>query len=216
MLQSFGRRRLTSYQRLFNDGTPLKNFLTSRLVSFRGVLPWDRLIQEPLKEEGSVGDMEDPAINLRMLAVLPGRSLELSHACMFVLRKLLRKGMQREALEFLKTEPIANNRDSVQSVINIVLSCCFVTEATARDKTNRGKEPELSPLVLAHQISDVELACRLVLPYLEVWPAVTCVKLLKWIHYHLPSSFRLCGSCEPTASPLTRLPADNRNCGASR
>ena len=173
---------------LFVDGTPLKYFLTCRLGCFKSILPWDRLIQEPLKEEDSVGEMDDPAINLRALAVLPGQCLELSHACMFVLRKLLRKGLLQESLKFLNTEPVINNRESVQSVADIVLSSCFVSEATTREKTSDESEIGLNPLVLIYQLSDIELACRLVLPYLEVWPVNVCVKLLCWIHYHLPTS----------------------------
>ena len=169
----------------FADGTPLKNFLRCRLECFKAILPWDRLIQEPLRDEDSVGAMEDPAINLRALAVLPGQSLELNHACMFVLRKLLRNGLLQESLKFLNTEPVINNRTSVQSIANIVLSACFVSEATAREKKDNDG---LNPLVLIYQLSDMELACRLVLPYLEVWPVDICVKLLSWIHYHLPAS----------------------------
>ena len=173
---------------LFPSGTPLKNFLMCRLECFKGILPWDRLIKEPLKEEDSVGDMEDPTINLRTLAVLPGQSLELSHACVFVLRRLLRKGFLHESVRFLNTEPVVNNRTSVQSVADIVLSSCFVAEATAREKLKKVEEEVgVDPLVLIHQLSDIELACRLVLPYLEVWPANVCVKLLQWVHYHLPT-----------------------------
>ena len=175
---------------LFEENTPLKRFLACRLESFKGILPWDRLIQEPLKDEGSAGTLEDPAINLRNLAVLPGQSPELSHSCVFVLRKLLRNGLLKESLRFLATEPVVNNRESLQSVADIVLSGCFIAEATARKEGDQASSDETSQLSLSiiHQLTDIELACRLALTYLEVWPSDTCVKMLQRIHYHLPSS----------------------------
>ncbi len=184
---------LGTYNRLmglFEDDTPLRRFLACRLESFKGILPWDRLIQEPLRDEGSAGTLEDPAINLRNLAVLPGQSPELSHACVFVLRKLLRNGLLKESLRFLATEPAVNNREWVQSVADIVLSGCFIAEATARKEADQASFDETSqlPLSIVHQLTDIELACRLALTYLEVWPSDMCVKMLQRIHYHLPSS----------------------------
>lgn len=179
---------------LFDDGTPLKNFLISRLVCFKGILPWDRLIQEPLRDDNNINGVEDPAINLRTLPVLPGKSPELEHSCVFVLRKLLRNGLAHEALRFLRTEPVVNNRENVQSMSDLVLSSCFVNAANENNKSSRADSSEvltpmvLSPVVLVYQLSDIELACRLVLSYIEVWPSDVCVQMLQLIHYRLPPS----------------------------
>lgn len=176
---------------LFDDGTPLKNFMICRLVCFKGILPWDRLIQEPLCEDHTTS-VTDPAINLRTLPVLPGKSPELEHACVFVLRKLLRNGLVHESLKFLGTEPVVNNREHVQSIGDLVLSSCFVNEANDKSQSSKG-DTEMSlmvvnPVVLIYQLSDIELGCRLVLSYIEVWPSDVCVQMLQLIHYRLPAS----------------------------
>ena len=179
---------------LFEDESPLKKFLVVRLKCFKGILPWDRLIQELSSEQhGSKG--EDPAVNLRALAVLPGNSPEIGHACSLVLRKLLRRGMIEEALQFLRSEPVINNPSAIHNILDLILSTSLINDATEKqDISGRGKTTKedeshkINPLVLVYQHSNMELAARLVLSSLEVWPVTTCVNLLMYISYHLSSS----------------------------
>ena len=179
---------------LFEDGSPLKKFIIVRLECFKGILPWDRLIQElPSEQHDSKG--EDSAVNLRALAVLPGNSPEIGHACSLVLRKLLRRGMIEETLQFLRSEPVINNPSSIRNILDLILSTSLINNATEKqDISGRGKTTKedesrkINPLVLVYQHSNMELVARLVLSSLEVWPVTTCVNLLMYISYHLSSS----------------------------
>lgn len=179
---------------LFEDESPLKKFLVARLECFKGILPWDRLIQElPSEEYDNKG--EDPPVNLRALAVLPSNSPEIGHACSLALRKLLRRGMIEEALQFLRTEPVINNPSAVHNILDLILSTSLINDAREKqDISGRGKTTKedesrkINPLVLVYQHSNMEVAARLVLSSLEVWSVTTCVNLLMYISYHLSSS----------------------------
>ena len=155
-----------------------------RLKSFEGILPWDRLIQEASVDSKTFG--KDPEINLRRLAVLPSRSIELSHACSLVVRKLLKRGMSDAVLRFLTKEPVTNNKDQVQFAVDLSLTSTF-----SKLVEDKGEKRDFAPLMLLYQLTDPELAARLTLSSLEVWSVETCVDLLTLCFYHLPpaSSF---------------------------
>ena len=168
----------------FEEDTPLKEFIMCRLKSFEGILPWDRLIQEASVDSKTFG--KDPEINLRRLAVLPSRSIELSHACSLVVRKLLKRGMSDAVLRFLTKEPVTNNKDQVQFAVDLSLTSTF-----SKLVEDKGEKRDFAPLMLLYQLTDPELAARLTLSSLEVWSVETCVDLLTLCFYHLPpaSSF---------------------------
>ena len=165
----------------FDDETPLKEFMMCRLKSFEGILPWDRLIQEASVEGDTFG--KDPEINLRRLAVLPCRSMELSHACSLVVRKLLKRGLSDSILRFVTKEPVANNNDQVRFAIDLALTSSF-----SKLVEDKGVNQDFDPLMLLYQLTDPELAARLTLSSLEVWTVETCVDLLTLCFYHLPLS----------------------------
>ena len=185
----------TSLMAHFDDETPLKEFLTSRLSAFEGIIPWDRLVQEAVVDGEGGPFSQDPVICLRKLAVLPCRSTELSHSCSLVVRKLLKRGMSDAVLRFQKTEPVANNGEQVQFAMDLCLTSTFTQLVAEEEKEERAtsSKPEFNPLTLLYQLSDSELAARLTLSSLEVWPVGTCVDLLMLCFYHLPpsSSFSL-------------------------
>ena len=185
------KETFTNVMTQFEEGSPLNEFVTCRLMSFAGIIPWDRLIQEPTVGNENGTFRSDPVINLRRLAVLPCRNLELSHACSLVVRKLLKRGMSEAVLRFIKTEPVANNHEQVQFAIDASVTNTFFHIANGgEDAGNGGKTTaaEFSPLMLLYQLSDPELAARLTLSSLEMWPVDTCVDLLMLCFYHLPSS----------------------------
>ena len=183
----------TSLMTQFDDGSPLKEFLISRLSSFEGVIPWDRMIQEATTDSNGGSFSQDPVISLRKLAVLPSRSSELSHACSLMVRKLLKRGMSDAVLRFQRTEPVASNREQVQFAMELSLTTVFTQLVSKEEKNGSASSKlEFNPLMLLYQLSDSELAARLTLSSLEVWPVSTCVDLLMLCFYHLPpsSSFR--------------------------
>ena len=171
---------------LFPEKSPLHKFLLMRLGCFKGLLPWDRKIQETSGD----GESQNPFINLRVLAVVPGRSLELGHACEFTVRKLLRRAMVPESLRFLKSEPVINNTSAVMFLKDMVLSGALL-EATKEDGKHGSKQVKEAefrdhdPLVYVYQLSDMELAARLAISLFEKWPISVCVNVLMYISYHL-------------------------------
>lgn len=174
----------------FPEDNALQRFLLDRLLPFKGILPWEKLIHEPGASGDRNGESEvgscDPTINLRWLTVLPSQSPELGHACGLVMRKLLQRGMVNEALKFLQSEPVANNGSHVQFAVDLAISC--VLSAGARDERELSDCLAIEPLALVYQLSDPELATRLVLPTLVHWPVATCVHLLVFCSHHLPSN----------------------------
>ena len=175
---------------LFDNGSPLRNYFSVRAECFKCILPWDSSIQE---FPGDSAD-EEHSINLRKLIMLPGNSVDLAHACSFVLRKFLRHGLIHEALQFLRSEPMINNVESVQYVSNLVCSAGIISEIQLQKDAGTGSHKDeisqiyqIDPLVLIHCHDDKESMARLVLSYLDVWSVKTCVDLLMYINCHLPS-----------------------------
>ena len=174
----------------------LRRFLLVRLLPFKGILPWEKLIHD----SGAFGDgnrecrgpdSDGPTINLRWLTVLPSQSPELGHACGLVMRKLLQRGMVKETLKFLQSEPVANNGSHVQFAVDVAISSAL--SEMVRDERERNHCLALEPLALVYQLSDPELAMRLVLPALVHWGVTTCVNLLFFCFHHLPATSSFVG-----------------------
>ena len=181
------------------EDNALRRFLLDRLLPFKGILPWEKLIHDSEANGDGNGDggkagSHGPTINLRLLTVLPSQSPELGHACGIVMRKLLQRGMMKEALKFLQSEPVANNGSHVQFAVDLVVSSAL--SRVIGDERERNHCLTLEPLALVYQLSDPELAMRLVLPALVHWPVTTCVGLLFFCFHHLPTTSSFIGIVE--------------------
>ena len=176
---------------LFKINSPLRKFLATRLECFKGLLSWDKFAQECPDEV-----QDDSSINLRKLAMLPGDSSEISQACSFVLRKLMRHGHIIEGIAFLRNEPLLCNSGIMQSITDLVCSAGLVHETKERDSATQEMMDQSSlidPLVLIYLHSNKEFATRLVMSSLEVWPVTYCVNILMYINHHLSASSPLSG-----------------------
>lgn len=175
---------------LFRASSPLKKFLATRLECFKGLLSWDKSAQECPDDQQE----DDKSINLRKLAMLPGDSSDISQACSFVLRKLLRHGLISEGIAFLRNEPLICNSVVMQTVTDLVCSAGLVHETKERESISQEAidQPVLvDPLILMYLHSNKEFATRLVLSSLEIWPVSYCVNILMYINYHLPPTSQL-------------------------
>lgn len=196
------RKVFSNLVKCFEKGSPLLEYLNRRLKPFEGLIPWDRLVQEASTTQSDAANLfkQDPTINLRSLTILPSHSEELGHACGIVVRKLLKRGMIETALRFMKTEPVINNKQEVKFAVDLALCSAFNKLVTRDESNGESLLINCSPLVLIYQLSDAELASRLVLSSLQVWQVEMCVDLVTLCYYHLSKT----SSASSSFLPLVR------------
>ena len=207
---------LSSWQRELDDvlvqfvtHKPMQHFLRARLANFNSILPWDLLGIRPTptgrRSRGRASSaLPEPKDTLRVLALLPARGHALGFACSYSLHRLVESGRVQEAVAFLASEPAACHRNRTSLLADIALSSAFVksyseilslgqsgemASETLSSTSPSSSSSYSSPLSLLFQLSDQEMAARLVLSSLHNWPVGVCCDLLSLSSHHLsPSS----------------------------
>ena len=178
---------------------PMQQFLNARLASFSSILTWDspgaKGNSSKRSRSAHSSALPEPHDSLRCLALLPSRGNELGSACAYTIHRLLEMGRVRDAVRFLSSEPVAGNRNRVHLLRDLALSSAFVesySEVLALGQSGEMARESLtttvSPLSLLFQLSDTEMATRLVLSSLHNWPVDICHNLLSFCLHHLPPS----------------------------
>ena len=178
---------------------PMQQFLQARLAPFNPVLPWDPPGATPTGRGRRSSAHPEPRDSLRVLALLPSRGHALGSAVSYTLHRFIEIGRVSDAVCFLVSEPASCHGNRTRLLKDVALSSAFVDSysetlslgqsgETATESLSLTPSPTSSPLSLISQISDPELAARLVLSSLHNWPVETCRNLLSFSSHHLPPS----------------------------
>ncbi len=200
----------------FSTNIPMKNFLASRLSGFAELIPWDEESRIPLPSSSSSSSAikrslssfpDSRDLHLRQLAFASPSSDELGRACIFVMKMLMESGRIGDSVLFLSSEPAINHLREVQFFSETALSCLFVEnykDILATEQNSVEKTVFKNPIPVLSRLLDPELASRLALSSLHIWPVDICVDMLSYCLHHL-SSDASSGLATPLSHKLDRM-----------